>query len=33
MLKLKFIRNTVTLNITNNTKESVTFDPKEMIGY
>ena len=32
MLKLKFIRNRVTLNVTNNTQEVVTFDPKEMIG-
>ena len=32
MLKLKFIRNRVTLNVTNNTQETVTFDPKEMIG-
>ena len=32
MLKLKFIRNRATLNVTNNTKETVTFDPKEMIG-
>ena len=32
ILKLKFIRNRATLNITNNTQEIVTFDPKEMIG-
>ena len=32
MLKLKFIRNKVTLNITNNTQETVIFEPKEMIG-
>ena len=32
MLKFKFIRNRVTLNLTNNTQETVTFDPKEMIG-
>ena len=32
MLKLKFIRNRVTLNVTNNTQETVTFDPTEMIG-
>ena len=32
MLKLKFIRNRVTLNVTNNTQETVTFNPKEMIG-
>ena len=32
MLKLKFIRNRVTLNVTNNTQETVTFAPKEMKG-
>ena len=32
MLKCKFIRNRVTLNITNNTQETVMFEPKEMIG-
>ena len=32
MLKLKFIRNRATLNVTNNTQETMTFDPKEMIG-
>ena len=32
MLKLKFIRNRVTLDVTNNTQETVTFDLKEMIG-
>ena len=32
MLKLKFIRNRVTLNVTNNTQETVKFDQKEMIG-
>ena len=32
ILKLKIIRNRVTLNITNNTQETVIFDPKEMIG-
>ena len=32
MLKLKFIRNRVTLNVTNNKQETVTFDPTEMIG-
>ena len=32
MLKLKFIRNRVKLNITNNTQETVIFDPKEMLG-
>ena len=32
MLKLKFIRNRATLNITNNTHETVIFDLKEMLG-
>ena len=32
MLKLKFIRNRVTLDVTNNTPETVIFDPREMIG-
>ena len=32
MLKLKFIRNQTSLDITNNTQETVIFDPKEMIG-
>ena len=32
MLKLKIIRNRATLNVTNNTQESVMFDPTEMIG-
>ena len=32
MLRLKFIRNRVTLNVTNNTQETVTFDLREMIG-
>ena len=32
MLKLKLIRNRVTLNVTNNTQETVTFDLKKMIG-
>ena len=32
MLKLKFIRNRVTLNVTNSTQETKTFDPKEVIG-
>ena len=31
-LKLKFRRNRVTLDVTNNTQETVIFDPKEMIG-
>ena len=32
MLELKFIRNRVTLNVTNDTQEAMIFDPKEMIG-
>ena len=32
MLKLKFIRNQPSLDITNNTQEAFTFDPKEMLG-
>ena len=32
ILKLKFIRNRVTLNVTNITQETVMFDPTEMIG-
>ena len=32
VLKLKFIRNWALLDITNNTQETVIFDPKEMIG-
>ena len=32
MLKLKFIRNRVTLNVPNNTQETVIFQLKEMIG-
>ena len=32
MLKLKFIRNRVTLDITNNTSEIMIFELKEMIG-
>ena len=32
MLKLKFIRNKATLNITNNTRETVIFDKKTSIG-
>ena len=31
-LKLKFIRNRATFKVTNSTHESVTFDPKEMLG-
>ena len=30
-LKLKFIRNKATLNVTNNTQQTMTFDPKEII--
>ena len=32
MLKLKFIRNRTTLNVTNNTQQAMTFEPKDMIG-
>ena len=32
MMKLKFIRNRVTLKVTNNTHETVTFNLTEMIG-
>ena len=32
MLKLKFISSRETLNITNNTQETVVFDLREMIG-
>ena len=32
MLKLKFIWNLATLDITNSSLESVIFDPKEMLG-
>ena len=32
MIKLKFIRNRVTLKGTNNTHETMTFDPTEMTG-
>ena len=32
MLKLKFIRNRVTLNVTYNKQETVIFDSKEVIG-
>ena len=31
-LKLKFIQNMATLDVTNNTLETVIFDPKEMLG-
>ena len=33
MIKLKFIRNRVTLKITNNTHETMTFDLTDMIGF
>ena len=32
VLKLKFMRNQASLDVTNNTQETVIFDPKEMIG-
>ena len=32
MLKLKFIRNRMTLDITKNIPETVIFNPREMIG-
>ena len=32
MLKLKFVRNKATLDITNNTRETLIFDKKTMIG-
>ena len=32
IIKLKFIRNRVTLKVTNNTHETMTFDPTDMIG-
>ena len=32
MLKLKFIRNKAMLDITNNTRETIIFDKKTMIG-
>ena len=31
-MKLKFIRNRATFKVTNSTHETVTFDPKEMLG-
>ena len=31
-MKLKFIRNRVTLKVTNSTQEKVTFDPADMVG-
>ena len=32
MLKLKFVQNLATLDVTNNSLETVIFDPKEMLG-
>ena len=32
MLKLKFVRNTATLDVTNSSLETVIFNPKEMLG-
>ena len=32
VLKLKLIRNQALLNVANNTKETVIFDPKQMLG-
>ena len=32
MLKLKFVRNTASLDVTNSSFEMVTFNPKEMLG-
>ena len=32
MLKLKFIQNLATLDLTNSSLETVIFDPKEMLG-
>ena len=32
MIKLNFIRNKVTLKVTNNTHETLMFDPIEIIG-
>ena len=32
-IKLKFLRNRVTLKVTNNTHETMTFDPPEMIVF
>ena len=33
MIKLKFIRNRMTLKVTNNTHETVMFDSTEMVGF
>ena len=32
VLKLKFVRNQVSLDVTNNTQEMVIFEPKQMLG-
>ena len=32
IMKLKFIRNRATFKVTNNTQDTVTFDPEEMLG-
>ena len=31
-MKLKFLRNRAMFKVTNNTQDTVTFDPKEMLG-
>ena len=32
VLKLKFVRNCASLDVTSNTKETVIFEPKQMLG-
>ena len=32
VMKLKFVRNCVSLDVTNNTQETVIFEPKQMLG-
>ena len=32
VLKLKFVRNCASLDVTNNTQETVIFDPNQMLG-
>ena len=32
-MKLKFIRNRATFKVTNSTQDTVTFDPKEKLGF
>ena len=32
VLKLKFVRNRASLDVTNNTQETVIFEPKQMLG-